>query len=101
MKLNFLIPKNLKKYLKNIVVKTYEKYNLGKKDDYRDYDNLKLKIISKLTRDCLCIDIGCNNGEVLESFMKYAPQTKHYAFEPIPDLADKLRKKFRNKINFF
>lgn len=101
MKINLIIPRSLKKYLKNALVKTYEKYNLGKKDEYRDYDNLKLKIISKLSKDSVCIDIGCNHGEVLVSIINSAPDAKHYAFEPIPELAKKLKKKFGSKIHFF
>lgn len=41
-----------------------------------------------------CIDIGCHIGSSLSSILRYAPQGKHMAFEPVPWKADWLKKKF-------
>lgn len=40
------------------------------------------------------IDVGCHKGEVLEWFLKFAPQGKHIGFEPIPDLFERLKTQF-------
>lgn len=41
-----------------------------------------------------CIDIGCYLGSVLSQILRLSPQGKHMAFEPIPNKASWLRKKF-------
>jgi FkbM family methyltransferase len=48
-----------------------------------------------------CIDIGCHKGEILDLILKYSPNGKHFAFEPIPCLFDALEKKFNNKAQIF
>ncbi len=40
------------------------------------------------------IDVGCHKGEVMEWMLAFAPQGKHWGFEPIPTMAQALRKKF-------
>eukprot|EP01034_Spumella_vulgaris_P000242 gene242-333_t len=40
------------------------------------------------------IDVGCHKGEVLEWFLKFAPQGKHIGFEPIPQLFERLKTQF-------
>jgi FkbM family methyltransferase len=42
-----------------------------------------------------CVDVGCHKGEILDYIRKVAPLGKHFGFEPIPSLVDKLRRKFR------
>jgi FkbM family methyltransferase len=49
-----------------------------------------------LTKQSNCIDIGCNTGEFLNQILQLAPLGYHYAFEPIPRLASRLRKRFPN-----
>ena len=44
-----------------------------------------------------CIDIGCHKGEIMDDIMKFAPDGKHYAFEPLPHLYEFLKEKYRNK----
>jgi FkbM family methyltransferase len=48
-----------------------------------------------------CIDIGCHKGEMLDIMLKYAPQGKHFAFEPIPELFEKLKEKNSPKCEVF
>jgi FkbM family methyltransferase len=47
-----------------------------------------------------CIDVGCHKGEILDLFIDFAPEGKHYAFEPIPSLFDFLKNKYLN-VNVF
>ncbi|HPW65549.1 MAG TPA: FkbM family methyltransferase [Salinivirgaceae bacterium] len=62
------------------------------------YDRLTKKILKKhLKRDSNCIDVGCHKGEILDLMLCYAPDGKHYAFEPIPYLFNNLKTKYKNK----
>ena len=49
-----------------------------------------------LSKHSNCIDVGCNTGDFLKQMLKFAPLGYHYAFEPIPRLATKLKKRFPN-----
>lgn len=40
------------------------------------------------------IDVGANVGDILEAIVRAAPDAHHVAFEPIPELADDLRRRF-------
>jgi FkbM family methyltransferase len=42
-----------------------------------------------------CIDVGCHKGEILDFMRKVSPFGKHFGFEPIPSLVDRLQRKFR------
>jgi FkbM family methyltransferase len=59
------------------------------------YDRQATEVMSRvLSVDSNCIDIGCHKGDFLRTFLKYAPEGRHFAFEPIPQLADCLRVEF-------
>lgn len=63
-----------------------------------EYDRLTESIMKRvIKRDSNCIDVGCHKGEILNSILKYAPEGKHFAFEPIPYLFTQLENKFKNK----
>lgn len=49
-----------------------------------------------LTKNSNCIDVGCNTGDFVKPILQLAPLGYHYAFEPIPRLATRLRKRFPN-----
>lgn len=55
---------------------------------------LELAIRKLNSTDSNCIDIGCHIGSVLSVFVKIAPKGNHIAFEPVPDKAAFLMKKF-------
>ncbi len=62
------------------------------------YDRLTRKVLKTvLRRDSNCIDIGSHRGEVLEMFLEYACEGKHFAFEPLPILYTELTAKFTPK----
>ncbi|MEM0502998.1 MAG: FkbM family methyltransferase [Thermoplasmata archaeon] len=70
--------------------------------------NLNLPITANLENDILLkkilkknlnlsdntIDVGCHKGEILELLLKYAPNGKHFAIEPIPYFYERLKDKF-------
>jgi FkbM family methyltransferase len=51
-------------------------------------------MIIKLNLYSNCIDIGCHKGEILDLFIKNAPEGHHFGFEPIPDLINALKIKY-------
>ena len=62
--------------------------------DAADYDALTIKIMEKvLEPDSCCVDIGCHMGELLSEMIACAPLGEFYGFEPIPLLAQYLKKK--------
>lgn len=59
------------------------------------YDLLTRKIIRQYCKaNSNCIDVGAHRGNVLDWLLHYAPDGRHYAFEPIPVLYDALKKKY-------
>ncbi len=63
-----------------------------------EYDRLTKAIIKQtLNSNSNCIDVGCHKGEILDFFIKYAPNGQRYGFEPIPDLYISLKEKYTGK----
>jgi FkbM family methyltransferase len=60
----------------------------------RDDDNLLFLFPFLLRADDNCIDVGANVGEVLVDMVRAAPDGRHIAYEPLPELAAKLRDRF-------
>jgi len=61
----------------------------------RNYDRWTVRIMVRVLRDdSNAVDVGCHKGSVLEDIIKLAPRGAHHAFEPLPELAAKLREKF-------
>ncbi|SEW13246.1 FkbM family methyltransferase [Chitinophaga arvensicola] len=59
------------------------------------YDVQTEQIIKQVCKkDSNCVDAGCNIGDILKIILKYAPDGRHYAYEPIPDLFQQLQAKF-------
>jgi FkbM family methyltransferase len=59
------------------------------------YDRQAFEIIRRvLAPDANCVDVGCHEGLFLEEFLRCAPRGRHFAFEPIPMLADLLKTRF-------
>jgi len=59
------------------------------------YDRQASEVMSLvLSANSNCVDIGCHQGEFLRSFLRYAPKGRHFAFEPIPHLAQQLQVRF-------
>ncbi|MDZ7832286.1 MAG: FkbM family methyltransferase [Desulfobacterales bacterium] len=47
-----------------------------------------------LRSDSNCIDIGCYRGEILKDMIKFVPDGRVFAFEPVPANCEYLSKKF-------
>lgn len=66
------------------------------------YDRSTKKIIFKICRpDSACIDIGSNEGKILDWMISAAPLATHYAFEPIPELYESLTLKYQQQARIF
>ena len=60
------------------------------------YDEQTREIIrTRLPREAVCIDVGCNKGVILDLLIRHRPDGRFFAFEPNPRLADVLRRKYR------
>jgi FkbM family methyltransferase len=59
----------------------------------RDDEALRA-LISSLPDDADCVDVGANVGHILDAMVHGCPQGRHIAFEPVPRLADDLRRRF-------
>lgn len=63
------------------------------------YDALLEKILEqKLSANSNCVDVGSHVGEILDLFLKYAPEGKHIGFEPIPHMAESLKEKYGTEV---
>lgn len=61
----------------------------------RAYDRLTIEIARRaLSGGGNSIDVGAHYGSILKSLTKISPTGSHWAFEPIPNLAKQLRKRF-------
>ncbi len=61
------------------------------------FDRQGFEIIERiLAADSAGIDIGCHAGEYLRMMLKTAPRGRHFAFEPIPQMAAALQENFPN-----
>lgn len=47
-----------------------------------------------LRRNSNCIDVGAHSGEILYHMVNISPLGRHYAFEPLPHVAQKLAESF-------
>lgn len=85
------IPSSIKAVLKRFPVPLSQNHK---------YDLYTKKLLKKyLSQDSHCIDVGCYKGEILDLFLKYSPQGKHLAFEPIQLNFKHLSKKYEHTAN--
>jgi len=83
--------------IKNIIRSTLNLLHLDLTKNL-EYDRLTKLIMKQMIRsDSNCIDIGCHKGEILDIIIQYSPNGKHYGFEPLPFLFNKLTEKYNNK----
>ncbi len=62
--------------------------------DHRDNEHLSAILAALLPADANCIDIGAHTGGVLRDIVRCAPQGRHIAYEPLPELAAALARDF-------
>lgn len=59
------------------------------------YDSQTLAVMKRLLNtNSNCIDIGAHQGSILQEIIAIAPEGQHFAFEPIPHLAQALQTNF-------
>jgi FkbM family methyltransferase len=61
----------------------------------RDHEALMTVLPFLLNSDSNCVDVGANQGELLQFFLAQSPAGRHIAFEPLPHHAEHLRDAFR------
>ncbi len=61
-----------------------------------EHESLALDAVlaASLRSDSGYVDVGCNRGQVLREAVRIAPHGRHFAFEPIPALAEELTREF-------
>jgi FkbM family methyltransferase len=64
------------------------------KRNRRDDENLRVVMAAVLARDSCCVDVGANVGTVLADMVALAPDGKHIAYEPLPELHADLARRF-------
>ena len=64
------------------------------RQDRSDKANMRAIVAAALAPDSCCIDVGAHAGEVLADMVRCAPLGRHMAFEPLPELAATLRRRF-------
>ncbi|MCW2982530.1 MAG: Methyltransferase FkbM [Conexibacter sp.] len=64
------------------------------KRNRQDDEHLRLLLAFGLSPSDCCIDIGANVGAILEHMVRYAPEGNHIAYEPLPELAADLARRF-------
>lgn len=59
-------------------------------------DNRAMSILcaGALSPDANCVDVGCNRGAILRQMVRCAPEGRHIAFEPIPELCELVASEF-------
>ena len=62
--------------------------------DRLDNEQLRLICALSLLKDSNAIDVGAHSGTVLSEILRLAPEGRHFAFEPIPALAERLQRDF-------
>ena len=63
-------------------------------DIYREPGRIDELMRRRLAADSNCIDVGCHIGSTLSLILKLAPRGRHFAFEPVPQKAQWLTRKF-------
>jgi FkbM family methyltransferase len=62
--------------------------------DGDDNANMRRLVSYTLGPADTAIDIGSNHGGLLQEMVRVAPRGRHLAFEPVPELAEELRRRF-------
>ena len=61
----------------------------------REDELVRLVAAATLREDSNCVDVGANEGALLQYFAELAPHGRHIAYEPVPALAEALERRFR------
>jgi FkbM family methyltransferase len=67
---------------------------LASQRDQSDFQQMRRLLAFTLEVGGNCIDVGAHRGAVLAEMVRVAPEGRHLAFEPIPELCELLRQNF-------
>ena len=98
MKIRTLVETFLPILYKRRIYKNQRTTNLDSLSDNRILEPELISLNQFIKKDDICFDVGANNGEYLYQLSRKVPEKNIYAFEPIPDLFQRLKRLFR-KIN--
>lgn len=62
--------------------------------DVTDMEHMRRLIAFAMPPQACCIDIGAHRGAILQEIVRVAPEGRHIAFEPLPNLAAQLAEDF-------
>ncbi len=66
------------------------------------YDRQTRAVLRQVCRrDSTCIDVGCFRGDILRSMIRYAPDVRHFAFEPVPSQFEYLKAHFSDAADIY
>jgi FkbM family methyltransferase len=68
--------------------------SVGSRREARDRHAMSVLLASTLARDAHTVDVGAHSGAVLREIVRIAPEGRHIAYEPIPELARHLTGEF-------
>lgn len=66
----------------------------GARQELREQIAMGAVLAATLRQDGTYVDVGTNRGQVLAEAVRVAPQGRHLAFEPIPELAAEVERAF-------
>jgi FkbM family methyltransferase len=69
-------------------------FNRYRRRELRDEWALQVILAASLRADSNVIDVGANDGAVLDSIVRLAPLGRHIAYEPIPELHEILAHRY-------
>jgi FkbM family methyltransferase len=74
--------------------RAYHLVNRTARREARDNEHLTVLLAATLAPDAMCIDVGAHDGGVLREIVRCAPQGRHIAYEPLPELAAALARDY-------
>ena len=83
------------RFVRNSIDTPTDNKSLSHLDLNAIYDRQTIEVMRRvLKRNSNGIDIGAHRGDILSQMLTMAPAGTHHAFEPLPDYAARLRRKF-------
>ena len=64
------------------------------RQELRESVGVSAIVASSLAADATYVDVGTNRGQVLREAVRVAPHARHIVFEPIPELATEVSRRF-------
>ena len=63
--------------------------------EWNAYDIQTLEVMKRVLRkNSNCVDVGCHKGSILKEMLRLAPKGAHFAFEPLPEMYQRLLESF-------